>query len=86
MSENDTGWCGADRACGTNERTEHACGSHVAVVSVPSIALQYRGRVCFVISVQPAADVYELVTFQMPGTSGKAGLTVVELRSPFWRK
>jgi hypothetical protein len=36
-------------------RTEHACGSHVTDGSVLSTALQYRGRACFVMSVQPAA-------------------------------
>jgi len=46
--------CGAD-ASGTNERTEHACGSHKTDGSVLSKALQYSGRACFVMSVQPAA-------------------------------
>jgi len=40
---------------GANERTEHACGSHTTDGSVLSKALQYSGRACFVMSVQPAA-------------------------------
>ena len=84
-----------DVACGTTnenkggkaERTEHAFALHVCPGAVPAgFALQYKGRACFVVSVQPAAVAYVLVTFQMPGTRGNAGATVAELRSPFWRK
>ena len=84
-----------DVTCGTNQReqrrqsirTEHAFALHVCPGAVPAgFALQYRGRACFVASVQPAAVVYVLLTVQVPGTSGKLGATVVELTSPSWRK
>lgn len=60
----------------------HACVGHLAVVSVYCDALQTVGAVFFVLSSQPAAELYQLATCHVPGTSGKGGLPVVELMSP----
>ena len=67
---------------GLPTRVWQANVGHLAVVSLYCEALQWMGAVFFVVSEQPAAVRYELVTFQVPGTSGKGGLPVVELVSP----